>query len=202
MPSAICWSSIPGIRIRLAGWPPRCSGSGRVQADPDLDMPYVHQASIGLERAVTQTLMLQASYMRMRGYNQLRSRNVNAPDEFGVRPEPGDRHGHADRIDRPIGERPHQRQRDLPFARATDLHQRQLHLVDRAQPCGQSAVAPCRQPQPGRGMGACVAGRAASVQRDGEYRIAARGPRQHRVERRSRPRRTPSPPGMMTTATA
>ena len=64
-------------------------GSGRVQADPDLDMPYVHQASIGLERAVTQALTLQTSYMRIRGYNQLRSRDVNAPDEFGVRPEPG-----------------------------------------------------------------------------------------------------------------
>ena len=63
-------------------------GGGRVQADPDLEMPYVHQASIGLERALTQALQLQASYLRIRGYNQLRSRNVNAPDAAGLRPEP------------------------------------------------------------------------------------------------------------------
>jgi hypothetical protein len=63
-------------------------GSGRVQADPNLLMPYVHQASVGVEHAMTETLRLQASYMRLRGRNQLRSRNVNAPDEFGVRPEP------------------------------------------------------------------------------------------------------------------
>jgi hypothetical protein len=63
-------------------------GGGRVQADPNLRMPYVHQASIGVERPLTQTLIFQASYMFLRGRNQLRSRNVNAPDAFGVRPEP------------------------------------------------------------------------------------------------------------------
>jgi hypothetical protein len=61
---------------------------GRVQAAPDLKLPYVHQASIGIERAVTTRLNLQASYMRIRGRNQLRSRNVNAPGATGVRPEP------------------------------------------------------------------------------------------------------------------
>ena len=79
----------PGYPDPTGGVAATVLGSGRVQADQDLDMPYVHQASIGLERAVTQALMLQASYMRIRGYNQLRSRNVNAPDAFGVRPEPG-----------------------------------------------------------------------------------------------------------------
>lgn len=64
-------------------------GSGRVQADPNLRMPYVHQASIGMERQLAQNLMFQASYMSIRGRNQLRARNVNAPDAFGVRPEPG-----------------------------------------------------------------------------------------------------------------
>lgn len=79
----------PGYPDPTGGVAATVLGSGRVQADPHLEMPYVHQASIGLERAVTQTLRLQASYMWMRGYNQLRSRNVNAPDELGVRPEPG-----------------------------------------------------------------------------------------------------------------
>jgi hypothetical protein len=63
-------------------------GGGRVQADPDLRMPYVHQASIGIERALVENLMFQTSYTRIRGRNQLRSRNVNAPDASGVRPEP------------------------------------------------------------------------------------------------------------------
>lgn len=64
-------------------------GSGRVQADPNLKMPYVHQGSIGIERPLSQSLMVQASYVRIRSRNRLRSRNVNAPDAFGARPEPG-----------------------------------------------------------------------------------------------------------------
>ena len=79
----------PGYPDPTGGVAATVLGSGRVQADRELEMPYVHQASIGLERAVTQALTLQASYMRIRGTNQLRSRDVNAPDEFGVRPEPG-----------------------------------------------------------------------------------------------------------------
>jgi hypothetical protein len=62
---------------------------GRVQAAPDLKLPYVHQASIGIERPITPTLNVQASFMLMRGRNQMRSRNVNAPDASGNRPEPG-----------------------------------------------------------------------------------------------------------------
>jgi hypothetical protein len=61
---------------------------GRIQASPDLEMPKIHQASIGIERQVTQNLSLQASYQLLRGRNQLRSININAPDEFGVRPDP------------------------------------------------------------------------------------------------------------------
>ena len=61
---------------------------GRVQADPDLRMPYVQQASIGVERPMGPFLALQSSYQWQRGHNQLRSRNINAPDPFGVRPDP------------------------------------------------------------------------------------------------------------------
>ena len=61
---------------------------GRVQADPNLTLPYVQQASIGVERPIGPFLTLQTSYQRQRGGNQLRSRNINAPDEFGVRPDP------------------------------------------------------------------------------------------------------------------
>jgi len=79
----------PGYPDPAGGVAATVLGSGRVQAAPDLRMPYVHQASIGLERPITQSLTFQTSYNRMRGRNQLRSRNVNAPDAFGVRPEPG-----------------------------------------------------------------------------------------------------------------
>jgi Carboxypeptidase regulatory-like domain len=57
----------------------------RIQGSPDLKMPKVHQASIGIERQVTQNLTVQATYQMLRGRNQMRSININAPDEFGVR---------------------------------------------------------------------------------------------------------------------
>jgi hypothetical protein len=77
----------PGYPDAVGGVEATILGGGRVQADPDLNMPYVHQASIGIERALTPAVNFQASFMLMRGRNQLRSRNVNAPDAFGVRPE-------------------------------------------------------------------------------------------------------------------
>jgi hypothetical protein len=61
---------------------------GRVQADPNLKLPYVHQASIGIERPLTPKFNVQASFMRLMGRNQLRARNLNAPDAFGIRPQP------------------------------------------------------------------------------------------------------------------
>ena len=61
---------------------------GRIQASPTLEMPKVHQASLGIERQVTPNMSVQASYQMLRGRNQLRSININAPDESGVRPDP------------------------------------------------------------------------------------------------------------------
>jgi hypothetical protein len=61
---------------------------GRIQASPDLEMPRVHQMSIGVERQLGQNLSLQASYQMLRGRNLMRSININAPDELGIRPEP------------------------------------------------------------------------------------------------------------------
>jgi hypothetical protein len=82
------------LLILAPGYPDPFSGAsvvlrgGRVQADPDLKMPYEHQVSIGIERPLSKSLNVQASYMMIRGFNQLRSRNVNAPDASGVRPDP------------------------------------------------------------------------------------------------------------------
>ena len=78
----------PGYPDPLAGAEPVILPSGRIQADPNLSLPYVHQASIGLERQLAPNVTMQASYQMLRGRNQLRARNVNAPVD-GVRPEAG-----------------------------------------------------------------------------------------------------------------
>jgi hypothetical protein len=83
------------LLILNPGYPDPSSGitadvqpGGRIQASPDLEMPKVHQASIGVERQVTQNFQVQVSYQMLRGRNQMRSININAPNEFGVRPDP------------------------------------------------------------------------------------------------------------------
>jgi hypothetical protein len=56
-----------------------------------LQMPYLHQASIGVERNFFETLRVMTSYTMMRGRNTLRATNINAPvfDGFDwVRPDP------------------------------------------------------------------------------------------------------------------
>ena len=65
----------------------RLSASGRIQASPDLELPRVHQASISYDRQLTSNVMLQTSYQMLRGENQIRARNINAPVN-GVRPNP------------------------------------------------------------------------------------------------------------------
>ena len=78
----------PGYPDPIGGVSSIVLPGGRVQAAPDLRLPYVQQASIGVERPITPSLNVQASYLFMRGRNQMRSRNINAPDAVGVRPEP------------------------------------------------------------------------------------------------------------------
>ena len=78
----------PGFPDPFLGTSPTILPGGRVQAAKNLSMPYIHQASIGAERAITPNLQAQASYQMLRGRNLMRSVNLNAPDAFGVRPEP------------------------------------------------------------------------------------------------------------------
>lgn len=61
---------------------------GRVQADPALALPRMHQGSIGIERQLTPTFTVQTTFMFMLGRDQLRARNINAPDAAGGRPDP------------------------------------------------------------------------------------------------------------------
>jgi hypothetical protein len=79
----------PGYPDPAGGVAAEVLPGGRVQADPNLKMPYVQQASIGVDRPIGQFLTVQSSFQWQSGHNQLRSRNINAPDELGVRPDPG-----------------------------------------------------------------------------------------------------------------
>jgi len=78
----------PGFPDPTGGAAAEVLPGGRVQADPNLKMPYVQQASIGVDQPLGPYLRLQASYQWQRGYNQFRSRNINAPDASGMRPDP------------------------------------------------------------------------------------------------------------------
>jgi hypothetical protein len=53
--------------------------SSIVRFAPDLRLPYVTQYSFGVERQVTGSTTLTANYVGMQGYDQFRSRDINAP---------------------------------------------------------------------------------------------------------------------------
>ena len=79
--------------IRFPGYPDPTGGQiadplppSRIEEAAGLRMPYVHQASIGVERTFIETLRIQATYLMQRGGDQFRSVNVNAPID-GVRPD-------------------------------------------------------------------------------------------------------------------
>lgn len=61
--------------------------ASRIQAAASLTQPIVHQASIGFDKNLKEWMGVRADYMWTRGYNMLRSVNVNAPVD-GVRPDP------------------------------------------------------------------------------------------------------------------
>ena len=61
--------------------------SGRYELADGLDLPRLWQASIGVERRLSQTGRLNVSYRYREGIDELRGRNMNAPVN-GVRPNP------------------------------------------------------------------------------------------------------------------
>ncbi len=82
------------VVVQLPGYPDPFSGAvaevlppSVVLAAQGLTMPYVQQASIGVERSWGD-FRVQASYMRQRGDTELRSRNINAPIAGAGRPNP------------------------------------------------------------------------------------------------------------------
>jgi hypothetical protein len=84
------------LDIRNPGFPDPFSGgnavtlpASRIQIAPDLRMPYVAQASIGVEQALPHNMRLMSQYSYRRGIHQLRGRNINAPID-GALPNPVD----------------------------------------------------------------------------------------------------------------
>ena len=66
---------------------------------------------------VTQNLTCRRSYQMLRGRNQMRSININAPDELACGPDPTGRHRDAVRFHRHVAERSAGDPRHLPRAR-------------------------------------------------------------------------------------
>ncbi len=173
----------PGYPDPIGGVSSIVLPGGRVQAAPDLKLPYIQQASIGVEHPITPTLNMQASYMFMRGRNQMRSRNINAPDAAGVRPEPNigtvtqiESTGRtsSDRLNLSLNYR-------VPAKR---IFMNVNYTLANVKNVGDNAlVAARRQLQSGRGVGTRVAGHPPSFQRDGELPDVARAASQHQHER-------------------
>ena len=61
--------------------------ASRIQAAANLTQPTIHQASIGFDKNLKEWMGVRADYMWTRGYDVLRSVNVNAPVN-GVHPDP------------------------------------------------------------------------------------------------------------------
>jgi hypothetical protein len=79
------------VIVQNPGFPFIEGGGTRLPASvirsASLGQPIIHQASIGFERPLTSWADMRADYMFTRGYDTLRSINVNAPIN-GVRPDP------------------------------------------------------------------------------------------------------------------
>lgn len=60
----------------------------RIQTDPDLQIPYIIQSSIGLETQPFKLFRLTTNYQYQRGVHLLHGRNLNAPVPGFGRPDP------------------------------------------------------------------------------------------------------------------
>ena len=157
----------PGYPDPLNGTEAQILPRGRIQASPDLSMPQVHQASIGVERQVTQNLSVQATYQMLRGRNQMRSININAPGRSSAtRAGPDGRQRHAVRVHRTVRQRSPDVRRQLPIPAAPHLREHELHARAGEESRRQRDVAAREQPRSGRRVGPLAPGRPPSPARD------------------------------------
>jgi hypothetical protein len=80
--------SNPGYPDPFAGGSALVLPATRYTVAPDLSMPYVAQASLGLEHDLLKRFRLMTEYRYQRGVHLLRGRNVNAPFAGLTRPDP------------------------------------------------------------------------------------------------------------------
>src|SRR5262249_54884872 len=80
----------PGFPDPFAGGTAKTLPPSRIQISPDLRMPYVAQASFGVEQSLPHNIRLMSQYFYRRGIHQLRGRNINAPVQSagGILPDP------------------------------------------------------------------------------------------------------------------
>jgi hypothetical protein len=78
----------PGYPNPLAGGSQTILPPSRIQTDPDLQVPYIIQASLGVETNPWKLFRLTTNYQYQRGVHLLHGRNLNAPVPGFGRPDP------------------------------------------------------------------------------------------------------------------
>src|SRR5689334_2984988 len=78
----------PGYPDPFAGGLQTTLPPSRIQADPELQIPYIMQASLGLETNPWKLFRLTTNYQYQRGVHLLHGRNLNAPIPGLGRPDP------------------------------------------------------------------------------------------------------------------
>ena len=78
----------PGFPNPLSGGMQTVLPPSRIQTDPDLQIPYIIQSSIGVETNPFKLFRLTTNYQYQRGVHLLHGRNLNAPVPGLGRPDP------------------------------------------------------------------------------------------------------------------
>jgi hypothetical protein len=78
----------PGYPNPFSGGTQNTLAASRIQSDPNLQNPYVFQASFGVETKPFNLVQLTTNYQYQRGVHLLRGRNLNAPLPGLGRPDP------------------------------------------------------------------------------------------------------------------
>lgn len=78
----------PGYPNPFSGGPQTIPPPSRIQTDPDLQIPYIAQFSLGLETNPWKRLRLMTNYQYQRGVHLLHGLNLNAPVPGLGRPDP------------------------------------------------------------------------------------------------------------------
>ena len=168
--------------VQNPGYPDTTGGAlanplppSQYQAAPGLQMPYLHQASIGVERTLIETLRLMASYTMMRGPRPVSRRQHQRADDRRPRARPA----RSRWATSPSSSRPGESEIDrLTINVNYAKPERRFFMganyqLARSNNFSDSAVCAAGQQLRPRGrVGAVAAGRAAPVLRHGELRRA------------------------------